>query len=352
MNRRVSTSIASSEKEWFQIRHCFVQAYFKYPLYKYLIPNEVKRKEFLTNYIEANYDVAVRHGNSLLLCIRMVNEEDDSCQLKKSFADDKKIIGGALFVPPTTDGGDWDCADDDTFFKSYENYGLNDIDNDAYHNIISHEKWETENIMTKICKLKFEAWMAFFWAIDPEFAGKGYGSASYPDCMQILQNYQEKQLPSVRNLMTPRRRCQMNMPLSGIENYGKTSQMISTVSTTHSFPLPLPDFVQAGDKTICQWSRTYKDPVVFFPSHCERAVKFHMKNGFHLIGKTQVNNRKFPCDASAKTYPPWANLLVIGLYEKSTYDQYTSGYHCKQKKFTTRFRDRMGYIQDETFPAP
>lgn len=63
--------LASGENDWIEARGCFVRAFQNYPLYSHLIPNEDRRSEFLTQYLEAIYDVLIRNGDSVLVCVKL-----------------------------------------------------------------------------------------------------------------------------------------------------------------------------------------------------------------------------------------------------------------------------------------
>lgn len=75
--RQTAVEPALGDDDWFAIRDCFVRAFHHYPLYKYMIPDEKNRPEFLKNYLEAVYDVTVRNGNSIVLSIKIKSESNE-----------------------------------------------------------------------------------------------------------------------------------------------------------------------------------------------------------------------------------------------------------------------------------
>lgn len=76
------------EDEWQDARECLVRAFHHYPLYSYLIPNDTKRKIFLSRYLDAVYEVTVRQANSVLICVKLRTEMSTS-----SFTNEVKVCG-------------------------------------------------------------------------------------------------------------------------------------------------------------------------------------------------------------------------------------------------------------------
>lgn len=46
----------------------------------------------------------------------------------------KVVIGGVLFVPPSSKGG-WESQRDEDFWEAYRKYGLKDLDEEALNRI-------------------------------------------------------------------------------------------------------------------------------------------------------------------------------------------------------------------------
>lgn len=68
--REVTVALCRNE-EWKDLRECWVRAFARYPLYQHLIRNDAARPAFLRNYLDAIYEVTVRRGTSLPICIKV-----------------------------------------------------------------------------------------------------------------------------------------------------------------------------------------------------------------------------------------------------------------------------------------
>lgn len=95
VHRHTYVEQSRGELDWLKIKEIFVRSFMKYPLYKYLVPNEDNRQEFLRRYLEATYDVAVRHGNSILLS---VNVYEKSHNKEAEVSDYVRLIQHFLFL--------------------------------------------------------------------------------------------------------------------------------------------------------------------------------------------------------------------------------------------------------------
>ncbi|XP_077966678.1 uncharacterized protein LOC144420846 [Styela clava] len=126
MCSEVLVEISRGEQDWTEVRECLVRAFHHYSLYKYLIPNEQTRPEFLRRYLEAIYDVTIRNGNSILLVGRL--------------SENNTIIGGVMVVPPSKEYGGWECEKADDFYEAYEKYKLREIDLEAFVRMENHSK--------------------------------------------------------------------------------------------------------------------------------------------------------------------------------------------------------------------
>ncbi|XP_039267723.2 uncharacterized protein LOC144420759 [Styela clava] len=233
MCSEVLVEISRGEQDWTEVRECLVRAFHHYSLYKYLIPNEQTRPEFLRRYLEAIYDVTIRNGNSILLVGRL--------------SENNTIIGGVMVVPPSKEYGGWECEKADDFYEAYEKYRLRDIDLEAFERMKKYEEWEYENISKHVCSTKVPLWNGIFCAVDPKYSGKGCGSMSYNECLKIIKNIQES-------------------------NKKKQLQI------KHEENLEI-----KSRKLIKRLTDSENSPMLFMISHSKRAVRFHLKNGFQSV---------------------------------------------------------------------
>nr|XP_039262293.1 uncharacterized protein LOC120338375 [Styela clava] len=183
--REIKVELSRGEDDWKCARECIVRAFHRYPLYTYLIQNESIRPEFLKRYLNAIYDVTVTKGNSLLLACVLYNSNQD----EKSRT--RKIIGGALIVPASENGG-WEYSNDEDFAFAYKKHGLRELDSEAMDRIERYEEWEYEHITKVVSKSKIPMWNGLYCAIDPEFAGQGCGTFSYAECIRIYNKLKEE----------------------------------------------------------------------------------------------------------------------------------------------------------------
>uniref|UniRef100_H2ZKJ2 Uncharacterized protein n=1 Tax=Ciona savignyi TaxID=51511 RepID=H2ZKJ2_CIOSA len=126
MNRNVGIVLSTSQDDWDVVRECYVQSFLRYPLYKYMVPDDKKRADFLRAYLDANYEVTVASGNGILLAVKYTTMEINNNECEKSM-----IIGGVVFVPPSDDGHGWAITDDEPYWEAYEKYGLAKISPDG-----------------------------------------------------------------------------------------------------------------------------------------------------------------------------------------------------------------------------
>ena len=95
-----------------------------------MVPDQTKREEFLRAYLEANYEVTVGSGQGILLAIKALieNEEDVPSYYK--------VVGGVVFVPPSSDGCGWAIGDDEPYWKAYQKYNLKKISEEGLERVI------------------------------------------------------------------------------------------------------------------------------------------------------------------------------------------------------------------------
>ncbi|XP_039267717.2 uncharacterized protein LOC120342802 [Styela clava] len=288
MTNKTRIELSHGEQDWTEVRESFVRAFHHYSLYKYLIPNEQTRPKFLRKYLEAIYDVTIRNGNSILLVGRT--------------AEDNTIIGGAMVVPPAKDYGGWECEKADNFYEAYEKYKLREIDHEAFERMEKYEEWEYENISKHVCSTKVPLWNGIFCAVDPKYAGKGRGSLSYSECLNIINNIRKNK--SCKEKEFRKSRVKSEEHLHGIvqklrkfyENLTDSEKLINPVeylttsrsSTTRNLPVHIGTNRDKngpihGDEKFKKTSKKSMRSMIFMISHSRQAVHFHQKNGFQSI---------------------------------------------------------------------
>uniref|UniRef100_H2ZKJ6 N-acetyltransferase domain-containing protein n=1 Tax=Ciona savignyi TaxID=51511 RepID=H2ZKJ6_CIOSA len=179
MNKNIVIELSTSQQDWELVRECYVQSFRRYPLYKYMVPDDNKRDAFLRAYLNANYEVTVANGNGILLVLKILEEE----------LDNMAVEGGILFVFPSDDGHGWAITDDEPYWEAYEKYGLAKISPDGLERVKRYEAWENENICKKLTVNRIPMWNGLFCAISPKHASKGLGSTLWKDGMKILKEY-------------------------------------------------------------------------------------------------------------------------------------------------------------------
>jgi len=117
--RQSIIELTTSAEDWKIIRECYVKSFIRYPLYKYMVPNQSKREEFLRAYLDANYDVTVGSEQGILLAIKVLVESGEEAHYK--------VVGGVVFVPPSSDGCGWAIGSDEPYWKAYEKHQLSQI---------------------------------------------------------------------------------------------------------------------------------------------------------------------------------------------------------------------------------
>uniref|UniRef100_F6YKC5 N-acetyltransferase domain-containing protein n=2 Tax=Ciona intestinalis TaxID=7719 RepID=F6YKC5_CIOIN len=191
----VRIELTTSHEDWALVRECYVQSFHRYPLYKYMIPDDNKRDAFLRAYLDANYDVTVATGQGILLRIGIPSIAcSDRNNNRNSAGPDSsrtplKIIGGVVFVPPSRDGHGWAITDDEPYWEAYEKHGLAKISAEGFERVKRYEAWENENICRKLSGSRIPMWNGLFCAISPEYSSKGLGSAVYKEAIRIMAQY-------------------------------------------------------------------------------------------------------------------------------------------------------------------
>uniref|UniRef100_H2ZKJ9 N-acetyltransferase domain-containing protein n=1 Tax=Ciona savignyi TaxID=51511 RepID=H2ZKJ9_CIOSA len=192
----VRIELTTSHEDWVLVRECYVQSFLRYPLYKYMVPDDNKRDAFLRAYLDANYDVTVASGKGILLRIGMPNGDRNNNKSSSGTGcarTSMKIIGGVVFVPPSDNGHGWAITDDEPYWEAYEKYGLAKISPDGLERVKRYEAWENENICKKLSGSRIPMWNGLFCAISPEYSSKGLGSTVYKEAIRIMAQYWVKQ---------------------------------------------------------------------------------------------------------------------------------------------------------------
>ena len=127
--RKSKIELTTSVDDWQVIRECYVKSFLRYPLYKYMVPDENKREEFLRAYLDANYDVTVGSGEGILLAIKVLVGGENNNDYKY------KVVGGVVFVPPASDGHGWAIGSDEPYWKAYEKHQLAKISQDGLERV-------------------------------------------------------------------------------------------------------------------------------------------------------------------------------------------------------------------------
>ncbi|XP_077971596.1 uncharacterized protein LOC120345762 [Styela clava] len=179
--------VADSEEDWLKAKKVLVKSFQKYPLYAHLEPNEGKRPEFMRRYLEANYDVAVRHGKGILMVLRCQDTEIKTQEGRKEALD---IRGALLFVPPADDGIAWALQDDNLYWEAYKKYKLAEVSQDCLQRVIEYELWEQETVTKLLRKARAPMWNGLFCAIDPDLCLHGLGSVVFRKTVEIMLRYQ------------------------------------------------------------------------------------------------------------------------------------------------------------------
>ncbi|XP_078485543.1 uncharacterized protein LOC108950278 [Ciona intestinalis] len=335
--KNVRIELSTSQEDWELIRECYVQSFHRYPLYKYMIPDDNKRDAFLRAYLDANYDVTVATGQGILLAIRHISADvnnndittESECPTNCSNNDDtsnnnntnKKIgttiIGGVVFVPPSRDGHGWAITDDEPYWEAYEKHGLAKISAEGFERVKRYEAWENENICRKLSGSRIPMWNGLFCAISPEYSSKGLGSAVYKEAIRIMAQYW---VNKNQTIMT-------DVPVNLVRRAGKQLRKVS--ETDHSrrcFNITdcffrcnkissAPDTnhnslhdVTSGDVNMTSSVSLLPPssyPLLVAVSHSDRAARFHEANGFHPIARTPYH------DKVEGTSPFYTHVLVL-----------------------------------------
>ena len=120
-----------------KIRECLVESFVNYPLFQFVVPDNVAlREKFLRAYFNANYEVVTSSENIIVLVVK-INEGSNFND--ETTAQDDRVIGGALFLPPASSKGGWaflnTSIQQDPFWKAYEGHGLEKISQQGFHRL-------------------------------------------------------------------------------------------------------------------------------------------------------------------------------------------------------------------------
>ncbi|XP_039267721.1 uncharacterized protein LOC120342804 [Styela clava] len=336
MSRKTYVKLCRGEDDWNQLKLCFVRAFFGYPLFEYVMPELNKREEFLRRYLEAHYDVTVRNGNSLLVCVHLMQDNESNstnAKQKDETSSRTKIIGGVLLTAPAKDGIGWEHEDDDVYEQAYRKFRLHEVDEFAFERLISFEAWETKHIISKLFALHVPIWNGVFCAIDPLYANAGVGTMNYADCMQIVvQAYMRSQdriqMPVIarKRNTTETESCTLRvvdkvMPTCDSKEQAKymkpTNSMFQNnkfwASIIHSLsllshhhrPLQSRFYEKAKHSSITSTKvccrKIENVPLMIMLSQSQRAVEFHKRNGFNCVLTQQFEEPVLFDDCAVQT---------------------------------------------------
>ncbi|XP_002127007.2 uncharacterized protein LOC100185053 [Ciona intestinalis] len=382
MNRNVRIELSTSQEDWKVVRECYVQSFHRYPLYKYMIPDDNKRDAFLRAYLDANYDVTVATGQGILLAVKFsqtdlnnnnnnskpptCNESECSTNCSNNDATNNNntnknigttIIGGVVFVPPSRDGHGWAITDDEPYWEAYEKHGLAKISAEGFERVKRYEAWENENICRKLSGSRIPMWNGLFCAISPEYSSKGLGSAVYKEAIRIMAQYWVKQQKESRAQLSRTRpqserlvRNDSQLLEPAKENKGVVGKLLRSFSLKeiHRYALlshralPQAAFMQKARSTQQQHSSAVATkptedqtkpndairardivgnssaPLVVAVSHSDRAARFHEANGFHPIARTPYH------DKVEGTSPFYTHVLVLDPFRTGRVDELTA----------------------------
>ncbi|XP_039274343.2 uncharacterized protein LOC120348288 [Styela clava] len=321
------------DEDWIQTRECFIRAFISYPLYVYMIPNANKRPEFLRRYFDAIYEVTIRKGNSIILCLEISKKMDgfdkvvNECPHNTIYSTSKRIIGAIWLVPPSKSGG-WECARNEDFMKSYEKYKLKKLDPESFQRMERYEDWEYENITKHVCATGIPMWNGPFAAMDPEYTGQGHGTLMGPACLRYLENHnpskQKLRRQISENDKSDSQRYSQDIPTREQERMNKTSGSKIPMSCKSDFNCKYKFRNQETIESGPYISETCP-PLFFALSHSHRSVNFYKKNGFF-----SVTDMIYPTEGmseldslSLKSESFNVNVLILDPFKTGKYDDIT-----------------------------
>ncbi|XP_039267714.2 uncharacterized protein LOC120342800 [Styela clava] len=330
MCSKVRVELSRGEQDWTEVRECLVRAFHHYSLYKYLIPNEQRRPEFLRRYLEAIYDVTIRNGNSILLVGRL--------------SDNNTVIGGAMVVPPSQDHGGWECEKADDFYEAYEKYKLKEIDLEAFERMETYEEWDYENISKHVCSTKVPLWNGIFCAVDPKYAGRGCGSMSYNECLKIINNFRKIKMTEAKK-MENQSKINIRKTAQKLLGYYKNQINFKTLTAffhslsilSHRSPpiqsVSVNNTTVESENTEIQLKKSSKrltdfkkSPMLFMISHSRQAVRFHQKIGFQSVADIPYYDENTSIDEEKSLFN--VNVLMMDPLDADRITDFTQKLNC------------------------
>ncbi|CAK8675931.1 unnamed protein product [Clavelina lepadiformis] len=291
--RNLKIELSRSYKDWEAVRECYVRSFHRYPLYKYMVPDDTKRDDFLRAYLDANYEVTVGSGQGILLVIRFWSS-DDSNNDPETNSKETKVIGGVLFLPPSADGCGWAIGNDEPYWQAYEKHGLAKISEEGYQRVIRYEAWENEKVNKKVSKLGIPLWNGLFCAISPEYSSQGLGTLVYKKAIDIMTKYWvQKQMSTKIRQTYQRSQSVKETKQQRMEQVDKIVSLckrrLSLKELKEHFTVFKDEFVSKDTMSHftsmkCNKAR-FSAPLVVAISHSDRAAHFHQSNGFHPVSK-------------------------------------------------------------------
>ncbi|XP_076814993.1 uncharacterized protein LOC143461102 [Clavelina lepadiformis] len=349
LTRVVKIEQSTSTDDWLQIRECFVHSFRHYPLYKYMVPEESKRDEFLRAYLDANYEVTVGSGQGILLAVKIPADDNFASIPNETAATPSKVIGGVVFLPPSNDGCGWAIGSDEPYWQAYEKYGLAKVSKTGFERVLRYEAWENENVAQKASRTKIPLWNGLFCAISPKYSSKGLGTTVYKEAIRIMASYWDENHVAVKAKSTISIAESVRQEKNGSKPSNQLQQESSFLDkivrnlffkNLHIFSLlshrqlPQPVIVQTKDSKInlkpkltsAQAKTQSTDtmhmtsaPLVVAISHSDRAAHFHQANGFLPVLRIPFY------DEVENITPFYTHVLILDPFRTGKLDEISSG---------------------------
>nr|CAB3262561.1 uncharacterized protein LOC100180340 [Phallusia mammillata] len=277
-----------------------------------MVPDPLKRDAFLRAYLDANYDITVGSGEGILLAIRKDNE--DTCGAST-------LIGGVVFVPPSSDGCGWAIGSDEPYWRAYDKHGLGRISPKGLERVKRYEAWENKHVTQKLSGTRLPMWNGLFCAIAPEHSSKGFGSMVYKGAIKIMAKHWRETQSKAQRVISKSEDTWTENPMQNDEGF------MSRFGTKilHGFSLlnhrRLPTGIALAQKkeqprsapsdNICKSAV----PLVGAISHSDRAANFHAANGFHQMSRIPYY------DEVDHVTPFYVHVLVLDPFKTGRLDE-------------------------------
>ncbi|XP_076814982.1 uncharacterized protein LOC143461092 [Clavelina lepadiformis] len=347
--RNVSIELTTSVDDWYIIRECYVRSFHRYPLYKYMVPDDTKRDDFLRAYLDANYEVTVGSGHGILLAIKIAeevgNNDNNNNHRKQTTTTCKKVIGGVVFLPPSSDGCGWAIGSDEPYWQAYEKYGLAKISKEGLERVKKYEAWENTHVAQSLSRTRIPLWNGLFCAISPDYSSKGVGSTVYKEAIRIMAKFwlrqQKAKIVNKKEGRTMKKSEEDQKETSWSKFLVKflSSKSLHRYTLLNHRALPTGAMVQKltekqNETTVNstaqespikrqtpstpELARVPPAPLVVAVSHSDRSANFHELNGFHSVARIPFHD---PANGIHQFY---CHVLVLDPFKTGKTDQLNS----------------------------